>query len=144
MSAVTPFCIVWLVWGGSLTYTFEYLMFNINKITTKSPQSNHATDKSYQQNHGKINPMKWRICKRRIIEISLYKKLYNKLIISLIYYQYILNLYYDMRSVGVCWCEDAYRFVLTYKIYLKIQFNINNLKYWIIAINKLKLKCKYY
>lgn len=73
--------------------------------------------------------MKRRICQSKTIKLSLYKKLYNKLIISLIYYKYILNLYYDMRSVGVCRCEDAYRFVLTYKIYLKIQFNINNLKY---------------
>ena len=104
-------------------------MFNINKITTKSPQSNHATDKSYQQNHGKINPMKRRICQSKIIKSLLYKKLYNKLIISFIYNKNISNLYYDMRSVGVCRCEDAYRFVLTYKICLKIQFNINNLKY---------------
>jgi len=90
-------------------------MFNINKITTKSPQSNHATDKSYQQNHGKINPMKRRICQRRIIKPLLYKKLYNKLLISLIYNKNKSNLYYDMRSVGVCRCEDAYRFVLTHK-----------------------------
>ena len=60
-------------------------MFNINKITTKSPQSNHATDKSYQQNHGKINPIKRRICQSKTIKSLLYKKLYNKLIISFIY-----------------------------------------------------------
>lgn len=51
------------------------------------------------------------------------------MIISFIYDKNISNLYYDMRSVGVCRCKDAYRFVLTYKIYLNIQFNINNLKY---------------
>lgn len=73
--------------------------------------------------------MKRGICQSKTIKSLLYKKLYNKLIISFIYDNNISNLYYDMRSVGVCRCEDAYRFVLTYKIYLKIQFNINNLKY---------------
>ncbi len=104
-------------------------MFNINKITTKSPQSNHATDKSYQHNHGKINQMQRKICQRKTIKLSLYKKSYNKLSISFIYDKNKSNLYYDMRSVGVCRCKDAYRFVLTYKIDLKIQFNRYNLKY---------------
>ena len=73
--------------------------------------------------------MKRRICQNKTIKLSLYKKSYNKLSISLIYNKYTSNCDYDMRSVGVWRYEGAYRFVLTYKIDLKIQFNINNLKY---------------
>lgn len=73
--------------------------------------------------------MKRRIGQSKTIKLSLYKKSYNKLSISWIYNKHTSNYDYDMRSVGVWRYEGAYRFVLTSKKYLKIQFNINNLKY---------------